>query len=321
MRKIGKLIVNEQIKIYARIGTWVMLGLLLLLVVGAGLLGRYAMNDSTDGWRQQMTEENAKLGRTLAEGTLSGRALQAAERSYALNEYRLTHDMPPLDYGVSNVWSFADLTATGMPNLVDIVTLFTIITAAGIVAAEFSSGTIKLLLIRPVGRSTVLLSKYAATLLYALTLMVLLIATTLVTGLLLFGTAELDVPHLVYAHGEVTEHSMLAHVMQAYGFSCVKLLLLVTLAFMISAAFRSSSLAIGLSLFLLFAGPQLVYMLQKYDWSKFILFANTDLRAYYERQPFREGMTLGFSIAVLAVYYVIFVLTAWYLFRRRDVTA
>ena len=110
--------------------------------------------------------------------------------------------------------------------------------------------------------------------------------------------------------------------MKLYVLKSVDVFILATMAFMISAVFRNSSLAIGISLFLLFMGPNVTYLLaMRYDWTKYVLFANTNLLQYETGNAMVEGMTLGFSIAVLAVYYVVFQLLAFFVFSKRDVAA
>lgn len=96
--------------------------------------------------------------------------------------------------------------------------------------------------------------------------------------------------------------------------------MMVTFVFMISSIFRNSALAIGLAIFLMFAGNQIVLFFMERDWAKYILFTNTDLRQYVNGNiPLIEGMTLGFSITVLIVYYVIFAVLSWIFFTKRDV--
>ena len=48
----------------------------------------------------------------------------------------------------------------GSASMVLVITVFTIIIAGDILAGEFSSGTIKLLLIRPANRLKILIAKY-----------------------------------------------------------------------------------------------------------------------------------------------------------------
>ncbi len=322
MRQLERLIVNEHIKIYTKISTWVMIALVLLAVIGGGLAVKYLMDDSSSGgWQQDVTERTAEMKQVLAEEAPSGADKLKIEREVAINDYRIANDIPPIDYSINSLWAFVKITSEGNPSMVDLVTLITILIAAGVVASEFSSGAIKLLLIRPISRSMILLSKYATVLAFAFTMMLMLFVLSIVTGGILFGFNSISDPQLIYSDGVVVEKSMFLHVLQAYGLASIQLVMLTTIAFLISAVFRSSSMAIGLSLFLLFAGTQIVFMLKKFEWSKFLLFANTDLNMYINEQPFRSGMTLSFSLTVLAVHYICFLLLSWYIFRTRDVSS
>lgn len=71
----------------------------------------------------------------------------------------------------------------------------------------------------------------------------------------------------------------------------------------------------------MFTGPQLVQLLSQYDWAKFILFANTDLRQYTTGTPLVEGMTMTFSIVMLLIYFALFAFLSLYIFKKRDVAA
>jgi len=97
--------------------------------------------------------------------------------------------------------------------------------------------------------------------------------------------------------------------------------MMATFAFMISTVFRSSALAIGLAIFLMMAGNQIIFAFAEYPWAKYILFANTDLQQYANGNVLIEGMTLGFSISVLIGYYAIFIGLSWLIFIKRDVAS
>lgn len=188
------------------------------------------------------------------------------------------------------------------------VAIFSVIVAGDIVSSEFGWGTIKLLLIRPISRSKVLLAKYIAVLIFTLFFLVVLLATSFVYGLI-FSSG-----------GESTK--TFGDVLIEYAFNLPDLIIGFTLAFMISAIFRSSALAIGLSIFMMSAGAGLIVgLLARYEWAKYILSANTNLTQYKEgSQPIIEGMTLSFSITILIIYYVLFMGLSWYFFNKRDVT-
>ncbi|PYI56400.1 ABC transporter permease [Paenibacillus flagellatus] len=196
-----------------------------------------------------------------------------------------------------------------------LVFIFSVVIAADIVAGEFTWGTIKLLLIRPVSRSKVLLSKYIAVLLFLLAMLALLFLSSLAVGFIVFGASG-EAP--VAGEAAVT----LGDLFRDYGYRLVELVMNVTFAFMISTVFRSSALAISLAFVIMFASGTVMAILigMKYAWAKYILFANTDLAVYANGGvPPLEGMSLGFSIAVLLAYYVVFVALAWFIFRKRDV--
>lgn len=200
--------------------------------------------------------------------------------------------------------------------------LFTIIIAAGIVANEFNWGTIKLLVIRPLSRFQILLSKYITVLLFGLGLLLFLFVGSTLLGLLFFGTggdAAANV-HLVYKDGHVVEQSIIGYLAKTYLYESISAFMLATMAFMLSAVFRNSSLAVGFSIFLLVMGSTATgFLAMKFDWAKYILFANTDLTQYLDGTPLVEGMTMTFSIVMLVIYFVIFQMLAFGVFLKRDI--
>ncbi len=310
------LIQNENMKIYRRIATLVMIGLLILLVIVVGVIENYISSDQTSNWRSNIVAENQRMNQILQSQTFVPKAQKDQfDKQIAINNYRLEHDIPPIQS--KTLWGFMNDTT----NLISLITLFTIIIAAGSVAGEFSWGTIKLLLIRPVIRSKILLSKYLASILFAFILLVILFISSFLFGGLLFGFKNVNLPYLSFTNGNVVETNMVFHIISLYGYSTINLVMMTTFAFMISTVFRSSSLAIGLAIFLMFTGEQIVVLLSKYQWVKYLLFANTDLTQYIDGVPLVKGMTLQFSIIMLVLYFVAFNALSWITFNKRDIAA
>jgi ABC-2 type transport system permease protein len=316
------LIRNEWMKIFLRIGTYVMIGLLILMVTVTGAFIKYQERGGSvpdnQNWEQGLRMENASLKKQLEEmgNTVPNSTIHYFERQISLNEYRIEHQISPNeDY---SVWAFVNDTS----QLIDFAGLFTIIIAASIVASEFSWGTIKLLLIRPIRRGKILAAKYISVLLFGLLVLSILFVFSALLGALLFGFPNNPSPYLSYYNGVITEESMLNHLLIYYGLKSISMFMLATMAFMISAVFRNSSLAIGLSLFLMFTGGQVTqFIALKFTWAKYILFANTDLTQYFEGMPMVEGMTLPFSVAMLLIYFILFLFLAHFVFKRRDVAS
>ena len=312
---------NEWMKIFKRPATYVMIAMLMLIIGIVGAVLKYDMRNQPNGagnekWQQnietQLKESQAQL-KNLENGPKD--QYEFFHKDVALKEYQLEHNIPPES---PSVWTFVNEAS----NVVLFAGLFVIIVAAGIVSSEFNWGTIKLLLIRPISRGKFLLAKYLTVLLFALLMLTISFGFSSILGLILFGTPDTHVPYLNYQDGKVSEQNMVLHLIILYGLKSISMLMLATMAFMISAVFRNSSLAIGISIFLLFAGGQLTALLAaKFEWAKYLLFANTELIQYFEGTPMVEGMTLSFSVVMLFIYFILFHGLAYFVFRRRDVAA
>lgn len=261
MGNFWQLVRNENMKIYRRLGTWIMLGITALIPFGVVLF------------------------------------------MYGI-------DLP----GMSSWSAMLVASQTAIP----IVTIFAVVKAAEAVAGEFTWGTIKLLLIRPWKRSVILLSKYLSVLMFALLFMAVAFVLSYISGVLLFGNSGMG--------GEsFSDQSPWLYMLKYYGLRFITVITIVTFGFMLSSAFRSSSLAIGLTIFLLMSGSLVssLFSISGSEWVKYLLFAHLDLTSYMSGGGpfFHHETTLGFSIAVLVVYIALFNLVSWVVFCKRDVSA
>lgn len=315
MNKLIQLIRNEQMKLYFLRSTWIMLGILLVFVIGNGVLTKvFEDEDSriqTDEWRTVLTEENESL-----EKDMEGNEFAGSFSHYKMNEneFYLENDIQPAKFGALHFVYDNSI-------FIILISLFTIIVAAGSVANEHRWGTIKLLLIRPISRSTILLSKYVSVLIFALSTTLLLLVSAFIVGLILFGFEGAQPMYLIEtANGSFELISLYKEIFADIGFQWVEIAILATLAFMISTIFKNNSMALGTTLFLMFTGIQIVFWFEKYAWSKYILFAHTDLSQYSKTgNVLLEGNTLSFSIVILIIYYVLFLFLSWIFFTKRDV--
>jgi ABC-2 type transport system permease protein len=314
--RLLNLLQNENMKIYRRLRTWILVGILLAVMCTFSLINKASDSGSNEGWenKTRITMESNQKFLEESKG-MPGLAKEEIERSINIDQYRLDHDIPPSDH---TLWGMVMV----MSNMIQIVTIFTVVIAADIVAGEFAAGTIKLLLIRPSSRAKILLSKYLCTIMFSLLLLVMLFLSSFLLNGFLYGFSDVGSPYLYVDKSMVVqESSMFIHVLNTYGLKCVELVMVVTLAFMISTVFRSSSLAISLSLLLLFLGQAITLFFSQWSWGKFWLFSNTDLTQYIEGKPLIEGMSMAFSITVLVAYFILFNFLTWSIFKRRDVAA
>lgn len=318
MSNFFALIQNENMKIYRKNATKVMLIILLGMILAAGLiikLNQPAPKENTQ-WKQSLVQQNKMYQQQMAQIKGNKQVVNYYKQTIAMNQYRIDHNLKPAQ-GMT-LWSFVESAA---PNAALLISIFAIIVVSTSIASEFDTGTIKLLLIRPIRRTEVLLSKYLSTLMFAVFCLIVLFVFSWLIGGIMFGFGGATEAHLSYINGKVYETSWVLAIWKNYLLSCVSLFMMVTFAGLIASAFRNSGLAIGLSIFLMMASSIIIQLLGGYNWVKYVLFANTDLTQYTTGTPLRSDMTLGFSLTVLAVYYVIFVIIGWLFYTKRDIKA
>lgn len=309
-----KLIGNENMKIYTRLRTWILLGILALGIILVAVVIR-SHQHSDPNWKQTLTVSNAQIQQQLQrrDNHIPAIGVQRMQEQIAVNQYDIQHNIDP---NHETAWTFVNVAQ----HLSGLLIAFIVVIAGDIVAGEFSSGTIKMLLTQTTTRSKILLSKYLAALLYALLMTVAMFALSVLVGGVFFGFSGATMPNVfVQASGGLTHLGMAAYGLMQYGFLMIQVIVTVTIAFMISAIFRSSALAITISILAFLIGVSLVQALSSYAWVKYILFANTDLSQYVVGGPVIHGMTAGFSITMLIAYFVVMIGLSWLIFLKRDV--
>ncbi|WP_307205484.1 ABC transporter permease [Paenibacillus harenae] len=318
LSSLSNLIRNENMKIYRRPRTWLMIAFLILAIgLMSGIMKWDASQNANQDWQNNLTERNTHMQQELQ----NNKELSEGDETYLtneikLNEYYLEQNINPNQL---SLWSYVNTSTS----LIMLATILTVIIAADMIAAEFTWGTIKLLLVGPASRAKILLSKYIATLGFALLLLIVTFATAYAAGGMLEGFDGTSQSRITITEaGVIQESSYFVNSLEKYGFSVVSMLMYVTMAFMISSAFRSSSMAIAFSLLFMLVGNVLSAFLSGYSWVKYLLFSNIDLTQYLSGStPLRPEMTLTFSIMMLFAYYVVFQFVAWLLFTKRDVAA
>ena len=304
-----KLIQNEWMKLWAKKSSWIIIVLVALIVILPAIIDSQ-VSDYDDGltW-QQREQENIKMNEQFYEDYEDQVYLDQIQ----ISQYRLDNNVPP-DYGYTTM-SYVDYGVS----LMVVVTLFTVIIAAGIVSTEFSSGTIKMLLTRPVSRAKVLTSKLLTVFIYGLLLYVFTLVLSYLTGAIVFDNAQNI--NLVIENGQVVEQSMNNDIFKTAVYSFGDFFMSILFAFMIGSVFRSSSLAIGLTMGISFLGSMLVLFLSRYEIVKYIWITHSDLTQHLTGNFIVDGITLPLSLTVLAIYAAIFLFVSYFVFMKRDITA
>lgn len=306
---------NEWIKIWSQKNAWIMLGISFALIILFVGISKYF--DEPGKTKEDRAKDNTALieqnKSSLAE-TNDEEGKQYYQDEIQMLEYRIANDLPSPD----------KVTFTEqMKNLISIisvlVSIFGVVIAAGIVSSEFSTGTIKMLLTRPVARWKILLSKLIASILYSLTVLLASVALSAILSAILFGTDA--TVELYIVDGQVIEETMKIIASKDIALMLGSLFMTIIFAFMIGSLFGSSTLAVSISLLILLMGSTVVMFLAKYSFTKFIWFAH-DLSIYEDGgTSMLENVTLNDSIVVNIIYLIIFLAITFITFVKRDVTA
>jgi ABC-2 type transport system permease protein len=212
-----------------------------------------------------------------------------------------------------------------------LIPLLVAVFASDLVSSEFSEGTVKLLLTRPVARWKVLTGKLGAMVLFTtLTILASGLLSWLIAGVA-FGFSGWGAPSLTgfqlaggsggFDVSSVRAVPLWQDTIAAYGLSWVSALCVGCVTFLLSVVLRSSAATMGTMMATLVGGTILSRVAADWDVSKWLFVTCLPLPEYYGGVPTPvSGMTLGFCVAVLGVWSAASVALAYVLFIRRDVT-
>lgn len=307
---------NEWMKLWSQKSTWIMLFIMLAILGLITGLNKYF--ETAQGTAEERRVENEEQLKHYSDLLASEDFSEEEKANFAdqvkLIEYRIEHDMKSEDAMTFNAHMDFSLQLTLM-----FISVFTVVVAAGIVSSEFNTGTIKMLLTRPVARWKILLSKLVTVILYGVSLYVVSVAFSALLGFILWGTDTSVTLSIV--DGVVVEESNTSLYFETLLYNAASIFITILFAFMIGSLFGSSTLAVGLSLFILLMGTTITMFLAKYEFAKYIWFANDLTQFTTGSVQIIEGITLPFSITVNAVYSIIFLVVTFLYFTKRDVTA
>jgi ABC-2 type transport system permease protein len=310
------LIQNELMKIFGKMASWIYMVIIVMAVLVAGIIYMKFSGDPNPNWRQDTQAEITMLENQMG---------SASEEEKGMIEEQINQTQEYLDKGINPTaktnWHFMNDVVVGVSSL---VTLFVVVVGSANVAAEFSDGTIKQLLIRPHRRWSVLLSKYIAVIIYAMLMVVTLIVSGYLIGLILFGSGDFNMKIFEFTLEGRKEAIVGTQFFLKMLYFIPSLLMVMTIGFMLSTLFKSQALAVGIGIFVLFfsstLGGIILMLADKYTWAKFLIFPHLDLTVYALQDRILENITLPVSLSILAIYYAGFMMITFFFFQKRDIS-
>jgi len=192
--------------------------------------------------------------------------------------------------------------------------------SSNIIANEYSWGTIRQLLVKPIKRWKIYLVKYISTIVASVLLFITLLAVSGMVGLVFFAKNSSTIYDAVLTNGVIVKRNMLEFTLLKVLSDIFSIIVISSFTFLIAALVRSTGLATVLSLVVYFGGYIGGGLLSKLPVYKYILTTNLSLHNYLpgEELPF-EGAAFIFSFVVCLIYLSVFLITGSLIFSKRDV--
>ena len=192
------------------------------------------------------------------------------------------------------------------------------IVASEIVSGEYSKGTFRMYLTRPISRSKVLMSKLIIVLLYTTIMMLFFFAYTLFISYLWLGGGDLAVFHeglLLLAEDDVLWRFFLAFIL-----SNLVMLSVSCLCFSISTISRNSVTPIIITISIVFIGTAIAFIpipiFEKINPFLFTGYVDIFLTAFHDPLPLDKYYNL---FIVTSLWSLIFIIISFKSFKNKDI--
>jgi ABC-2 type transport system permease protein len=277
----------------------------------------------TEDWRVAMQQKVIDYTNTLSSNRVPEEWKKWRQVQVQLMQYSLDHDINPEEpNGVTFTREFVG-------NAVSLfLPLLVVLMAADLVSGEHTTGTIKLLLTRPVRRWKILTAKLVALFMFVSLIILLTAALSYLISGFVFGYRGWTLPVLTgfVVHGANVDFSHVHVVPQwlylfmEFGLAWFSCLAVACLTLMVSVLVRSTAAGMGIMLAALIAGTILVNMVSTWQTAKYLFVVNLQTTDYLRGSlPPIEGMNLTFSLLVLTAWAAVGLMISYIVFSRKDI--
>lgn len=325
-----KLVVNEYNKYFNRIGTYIMLGIIVaFMILGVVLNMQFASSIDnktySDNWKSEVKEDVSKYQKRLAEIAKKPEdkksmkeftdEMTLGDRVAELQFYLKKDVQPPAK---NNFYQ----TLIDTNGFISFVTIMLIIICSSLMSREHQQGTIKLLLIRPASRLKIFFSKFIFAILASL---IFLVFTYVMTAIIALFTTKMNPTTELAVQGN--KGYKMINVFELLGqqifANLIYIITFAILAYALSVIFKNTALSLGVTFALMFFGDLIIMFLQgKTKLIEFLWPANWNLSQYLPNNPAEladKDLSFGFSLTYDIVILIIITAVAAWIFNKRDV--
>ncbi|WP_081418554.1 MULTISPECIES: ABC transporter permease [unclassified Paenibacillus] len=326
MHKLLLLIENETLKMWKK-RRFLVIVLVLLVIIPmftyAQLTVAQNNKDKFADWRNEVLQQITDMQNRLSSNRIPEEWKKQQRIAVQQLQYYLDHDVNPSSpNGVTFTREFMN-NAVGL-----FIPLLVLTIGSDLVSGERGTGTIKMLLTKPVRRWKVLFSKLAALTLYVSLLVgVMVLLCYLISGMF-FGYGGWGLPIFTgfTINGSEVDTSFVhivpqwLYMLMQTGLVWLSAMTVAILALMVSVLVRSTAASMVIMMASVIAGTILSSMSSSWENAKYLFAVNLNLPTYLEGSPPPiEGMSFSFSLIVLAIWAIAGLIVSFSVFTKQDI--
>lgn len=331
------LVKNEVMKTLFKKRLHIIIGILLVLTALFAYGEQYTISRTQERVAQQLGEENAADWENLIQQQLTDLE-RRLENPYIPEEGRASLRVRSeqlqfyLNEGINPINpSTARFMSEFMEQSVFLfLPLLIILLAGDMVSGEMTTGTIKLILTRPVPRWKILLSKLIALSILQMLVIILMAVISGIVSMVVFRYGGFNEPVITGFRlvGERLDTSFIRtiprwyYLLMVYAIGYFIAFVIGCLSLMVSVLVRSTSASIGIMMSALIGGSFLSFFIADWEITRYLFTVNLNLIAFISGSfQSIEGLSMMFSTSVLLAWALGALLVAFVAFTQKDMLA
>ncbi|WP_346930592.1 ABC transporter permease subunit [Clostridium sp.] len=251
--------------------------------------------------------------------------IKSIEQAIELDWYSLENNIPQVEFQ-QDIRNSVDTTYL---MYVSIAIILCIIIGGGIVSSEYSTGTVRLLMIRPVSRWKILLSKLISVFIIGYGVLLTTVVLNIISSGIINGFGGLATKVIAFSGDKIVEQNFIISIIPKLLFSSISLIFIIALVFAISTIIKNTALAVGLTT-VAYLGSSVATMIMAnlgMKWVGKTILPYMNLSTFIIRPNYVEMFKSEYNIVLnptmgaiqLLVFAAILIIASFIVFQKRDV--
>jgi ABC-2 type transport system permease protein len=204
------------------------------------------------------------------------------------------------------------------------IVIIILITTSILIGEEFNKGTIKLLLIKPYKRSTILLSKFLAAVLILLLTILFLILIEFIIGGLIFGIDSLKIGMIIYNFNlnKIENFNIYLYMLIRITTKLPSLLMILIISFLLGIIFNNTIVPFSVTILIYTFSEVINNLIINYNikFMQYLITINWNFKDYlFGRLSNYEYINFKKSILIYIIYVIIFMNLMFQNFKKKNI--